>query len=126
MQINCENCCMNLHIGTEIRTVLDQKGITPEWLAQKISTSRRNMYDIFTRDEISTGQLSEISKALEFDFFSLYQKSLSTDYVVNEPQEKYQRVSKKVLSVTIELDGDETTLKYWFDKLKKVNASLSG
>jgi hypothetical protein len=110
---------MELHIGTEIRKVLEQKGITPDWLAQKISTSRRNLYDILTRDEISTGQLSEISRALDFDFFSLYRPVQA-----NEPHGQYNRLERKRVSIVVELDGLQTTLENWCDTLKKINAAL--
>jgi predicted transcriptional regulator len=110
---------MELHIGSEIKRVMEEKGIQPEWLAQKINTSRRNLYDILQRQEISTGQLLEISRALDYDFFQLYQSA------VCEPNESY-KVNKphKKVSVTVELDGLQTTLDYWLDVLKKMNTSL--
>lgn len=110
---------MELHIGSEIKRVMEEKGIQPEWLAQRINTSRRNLYDILQRQEISTGQLLEISKALDYDFFQLYQS------MVAEPAEPYKTgKSRKKISVTVELDGLQSTLDYWLDVLKKVNTSL--
>lgn len=107
---------MELHIGNEIRRVMEEKGIQADWLAQKINTSRRNLYDILQRQEISTGQLIEISKALEFDFFELYQGC------VNEPEGSYSR--RKKISITIELDGKQSTLEYWTAVLKRLNESI--
>lgn len=112
---------MELHIGSEIRRVLEEKGITPEWLANKISTSRRNVYDILKRSDISTGQLTEISQALEYDFFGLYQPT-----TVNEDDLMYETVKRrKSVMVSVELDGLQTTLDQWFDTLKKINSALT-
>lgn len=110
---------MDLHIGSEIKRIMEEKGIQPEWLAQRINTSRRNLYDILQRQEISTGQLLEISRALEYDFFELYKT------VVNEPEEGYStsRAPHRV-AITVELDGSQSTLDYWTELLKKLNASL--
>lgn len=116
---------MKLHIGSEIRRVMQEKGITPEWLAQQISTSRRNLYDILNREEISTSQLQDFSQALDYDFFALYQKASNT--TVNEPLEQYGNraiTRHATLSVVIELDGLQTTLDQWVERLQKINAAL--
>lgn len=39
------------------------------WLAQQLPCDRSNIYDIFRRDDISTGLLMRISVLLEHDFF---------------------------------------------------------
>lgn len=111
---------MELHIGNEIKRVLEEKGIKPEFVAQRISTSVRNFYDILTREEISTGQLSQISKALDYDFFSLYQHDLD---MAKEHDMGYVKRAKVVVSV--ELDGLETTLREWVTRLTKINSVIS-
>lgn len=119
---------MKLHIGKEIRRVLEEKGITAKWLAQKINTSDRNLYDLLTRDEIGTGQLKEISKILNYDFFSLYQKALHKEdknfpaSLSAEPEAEYTK--RHTVSVMVELDGLETTLESWVTTLKKLNAAM--
>lgn len=115
MTKKCENCTMDLHIGSEIKRVLDEKGITPDWLAKKISTSRRNLYDILTRDEVSTNQLAQISKALEYDFFALYTSK------AEEGEQFYGTPKKAQVSVIVELDGLQTTLNQWINKLTAIN-----
>lgn len=55
---------------------MDAKGVKPTWLAQQISTTRRNMYDMLRRADLSTSVLAEISKKLEFNFFALYNDQL--------------------------------------------------
>lgn len=108
---------MDLHIGSEIKRVLDEKGITPDWLAKQISTSRRNVYDIFNRQEVSTTQLAQISKALDFDFFSLYRTS-----VANDGTTVFKKRSK--VAVVVELDGLQTTLNSWVEKLTAINSVI--
>lgn len=109
---------MELHIGSEIKRVIEEKGIVAEWLAQQINTSRRNLYDILQRDEISTGQLLEISKALNYDFFKLYRSQ------VNEPESSYEKRKRETVTVTVELDGLQTTLDKWVNKLTAINSVL--
>jgi hypothetical protein len=112
---------MNLHIGSEIKRVLEEKGITPEWLATQINTSRRNMYDIFSREEISTGMLTAISAALNFDFFTLF----SNPGGVEEPELKYIPAKRKNVVVSVELDGMQSTLDHWIGQLTAINQVLN-
>lgn len=116
---------MELHIGKEIRRVLEEKGRSGKWLAQKINTSSRNLYDILNRDRVSTGQLSEISKALDFNFFALYQKAHNN--IVNEAETLYTTPTPKKdnsIVIMVELDGLETTLDLLYNRLKKINAAI--
>jgi hypothetical protein len=106
-----------LHIGSEIRRILEGRGITPEFLASQINSSRRNVYDILTRQEISTGQLQQISRALNYDFFGLY--SGTSD----DPKQTYTKRRKVVISV--ELDGLQTTLDEYMQLLNQVNKTLA-
>lgn len=109
---------MKLHIGNEIRRVMEEKGIQPTWVAKKISTSQRNFYDLLKREAIGTDQLAEISTALEYDFFALYSKE---ENIVNEPNGEYKMQVKEKISVLVELDGKDDTLKKWIKKLTAIN-----
>lgn len=64
-----------MHIGQRIREVLSQKHKPVTWLAREIDCERTNVYNIFSRKEISTGLLQKICIILEHDFF----KELSED-----------------------------------------------
>ncbi len=61
-----------LHIGSEIKGIVEAKGISITEFSKRINKSRENVYSIFNRKTIDTGLLFTISKVLEFDFFSLY------------------------------------------------------
>jgi len=64
-----------MHIGQRIKEVLARKHKPVTWLAKEIQCERTNVYNIFSRKEISTGLLVKISIILNHDFF----KELSED-----------------------------------------------
>jgi hypothetical protein len=64
-----------IHIGQQIKLVLETKGISVTEFAKRIIKSRENIYSIFSRKSIDTALLSKISEVLEYDFFSLYSKT---------------------------------------------------
>ncbi len=70
-----------IHIGQQIKTVFETKGISVTEFARRINKSRENIYSIFSRKTIDTGLLLNISKVLDFDFFSLFSKK---SYVLAE------------------------------------------
>lgn len=113
---------MELHIGEEIKRVLKEKGKKSKWLAEQIHTSPRNLYDLLTRDEISTSQLAEISRELEYDFFALYQRDFPN---FNKREGSEDIADRKTVSVLVPLNGGEESLNEWFAKLRKLNEALS-
>lgn len=110
-----------MHIGKEIRKVMDQRGVKPAWLAQQISTSRRNMYDILKRADISTGVLVEISKYLGFNFLSLYNENLpmAEDNTADYGKLKHENeLLREQLDLTNKLiDSKEKLLKEYRKKV---------
>lgn len=113
---------MGLHIGREIEKIYENSGIKLSEFAKRINTSTRNVYSIFAREEIKTDQLLKISEVLNFDFFSLYTSPKSQ--LVNEPTESYTKTKNKV-TVTIELDGQQSTLDQHIRKLTAINQLLN-
>ena len=65
-----------MHIGQKIKEVLEQRHRPVTWLAREINCERTNVYNIFSRKDISTGLLQKIGVILEYDFF----KDLSEEY----------------------------------------------
>ena len=63
---------VDLHIGKQIKIVLDSKDFTVTEFAKRINKSRENIYSIFSRKSIDTELLQRISAVLEHDFFQLY------------------------------------------------------
>lgn len=66
-----------VHIGQEIKRVLDQSDISVTEFARKINKSRGNVYSILTRSSIDTELLAVISNVLRYDFFLLFSPSYS-------------------------------------------------
>ena len=111
---------MQVHIGKEIEQKYHKSGLKLSEFAKRINTSARNVYSIFTRPEIKTDQLIKICEVLEFDFFNLYTYSKGK---VAEPAEGYSREKHKVL-VTLELDGQQSTLEHHIKKITALNKAL--
>ena len=65
----------NMHIGQKIKEVMQLRHRSVIWVAQQIACERTNVYNIFAREDISTGLLRQLSIILEYDFF----KDLSAD-----------------------------------------------
>ena len=70
-----------IHIGNQIKSVLESRGISVTEFAKRINKSRENIYSIFTRKTIDTGLLQSISRVLEYDFFMHLS---ATHYILNE------------------------------------------
>lgn len=66
-----------IHIGNEIKSVFEKRGLTITEFSKRINKSRENVYSIFNRKTIDTGLLLSISNVLEFDFFSIYVSSIN-------------------------------------------------
>lgn len=112
---------MGLHIGREIERKYKESGIKLSEFAKRLNTSPRNIYDIFERSEIKTDQLQKISEVLNFNFFSLFQPSRA----LQEPELQYfQKKANKTIPVVVELDGNETTLNIWIQRLTAINKTL--
>jgi hypothetical protein len=68
---------VEVHIGQEIKRVLDESDLSVTDFAKKINKSRGNVYSILTRSSIDTELLSVISSVLQFDFFLLFSPSFA-------------------------------------------------
>jgi hypothetical protein len=68
-----------MHIGQRIKEVMDEKRLSVIWLSKTINCERTNVYNIFSRKDISTSLLRKISMALGHDFFKEVSKDLSRE-----------------------------------------------
>jgi len=64
-------------IGFLIKQKLKERGMPAVWLARQLPCSRANIYKIFSKKSIDTGELLRISKILGYDFFHLYSDELT-------------------------------------------------
>ena len=69
----------DIHIGHEIRKVLDEKHISATKFAEMIHCSRRNVYDIFKNDSMDIKRLKHISELLGYDFVSMFTQNGSAE-----------------------------------------------
>jgi hypothetical protein len=111
---------MGLHIGREIEEKYKESGIKLSEFAKRLNTSPRNIYDIFERSDIKTDQLKKIGEVLNFNFFILYSAPAPT---LKEPEAVYTEHRK--VSVVVELDGTETTLNQWIQRLTAINKAMN-
>ncbi len=113
---------MKMHIGEKIKARTKELRIGPTELAKTINTSKQNIYGIFKRESIDTALLEKISKALDFDFFTLY---INTKL---PPHKEFQAKKGKPYSVADEaehpLKNQLMDLKEKYELLKKVNVLL--
>lgn len=61
-----------MHIGQQIKLIVEHRGYSVTEFAKRINKSRENVYSIFSRKSIDTDLLLTISKVLDHDFFSLF------------------------------------------------------
>ena len=65
--------CKSFFADTKILdTFATNKTLLISLFAEKLNFDRTNIYRIFNRKSIDTDLLFEISKVLEYDFFTLY------------------------------------------------------
>ena len=58
-----------MHIGERIKQVMEERNKPVTWLAKEINCERTNVYNIFSRKDISSGLLKKICVILNHDFF---------------------------------------------------------
>lgn len=73
-----------VNIGREIELRLKERSLPVSWLACEISCSRANVYKILKKESIDTDLLMRISKAMDFDFFSMYSSVLMGGGIVRQ------------------------------------------
>ena len=70
-------CKKNIDIGALILRKLKENGQAIAWLAEKVNSDRSNFYRILKRKHIDTQLLMNISRALNFDFFTCFSEYFS-------------------------------------------------
>ena len=93
----------DIHIGNQINSVLESRGLSVTEFAKRINKSRENIYSIFARKTIDTGLLQSISNVLAYDFFmhlSITHYALEEEIQLLKEENKllkdYNKLLKKV------------------------------
>lgn len=116
---------MSLHIGNKIKDRAEQLRIGPTELAEKINSSKQNIYSIFKRNSVDTEILNKISVALEYDFFSLYSEASGLKELNGEKELLCTDRIRKVCRTCTNLEKDLLHLSEKCDLLNKLTESLS-
>ena len=90
-----------IHIGKKIKEVWEESRLKGTEFASLINKDRQVIYDIFKRETIDTGLLKQISKVLEYDFFTCYSNELPM--VKEEGRIGYAKKSDLITSLGEEL-----------------------
>lgn len=98
---------VEVHIGQEIKRVLDESDLSVTDFAKKINKSRGNVYSILTRSSIDTELLSVISNVLQFDFFLLFSSSFAEVKQKIYELEKENHMVRTLNELLIEKYGTE-------------------
>lgn len=70
-----------MKIGQRIKEVIREKGVTVTWVAKQIPCERTNLYNIFSRKDVSAGMLMRLSLILDHDFFKELSNKFNRDRV---------------------------------------------
>lgn len=68
-----------MNIGEKIKKELKAEHISVVDFAKELCCSRTNVYKLFSKDSIDSGQLLRISRILHHDFFKDYSEMLSSE-----------------------------------------------
>ena len=121
-----------VHIGNKVKAVLKEKGLSISEFARRINTSRENIYGIFKRPTLDTGQLLKINEVLGHDFFQYFSSKLTVGSL-NEDAGLYKSSLSKTKLIQIiksmqqELDAAKISgelAKKEIEYLKKINHLL--
>jgi len=59
-----------MHVGEQIRRVMEEKDHSVKWLAGKLCCDRTNIYKIYNKPNIDTDLLQRICVILNYNFFT--------------------------------------------------------
>ncbi|MDD2960610.1 MAG: helix-turn-helix transcriptional regulator [Muribaculaceae bacterium] len=93
-----------VHIGNEIKKVLNVKGIKKAQLARFIGVRPQSIDYLLTRKSIDTDTLFAVSQALDYDFSKLF---TLTDNQTNCDKEISTKITNAKVVVEIELTRDD-------------------
>lgn len=118
---------MAKHIGKLILSRLAELGMNKSEFARRINKSRQNVQDIFKRESVDTDLLLQISKVLNFNFFTLLaaneelaKAEVHEDGVMYKKKQKGDKVNGSSEDIKKQLDIAKREILY----LEKINTLL--
>ena len=95
---------MNIHIGEKIKERAQELRIGPTELARRINTTKQNIGWIYKRASLDSLLLYAISKALDFNFFALYDLSMVENPKINAYKKELEAVKRDNAALQKELE----------------------
>jgi len=107
--------------GEIIRRLREDRGLTQQNVADELEV---NISTVIRWEQgttkINSERLEEIAKVFDLDISDLYNYKSTPDLL--NPLGFYQK--RKVVEITVHLDGTAATLNDWIATLRKINAAL--
>lgn len=111
-----------MELNEIIRRLRQSKGLTQENLADEIGVHKTTFIKYEAQGKpIPADKLEKIALALGVTASDLYEYKRNPG-LLEQPLETYTK--RKEVSVTIFLDGSQSTLNEWISTLKKINKAL--
>jgi len=85
-----------INLGMEIRRVMAEKHISPSALASKLNMGPSSVSRLLSKDNMDVKQLMEVSRAVDFNFFSLYTGAVNAVQQSNELQQRVAALEEEV------------------------------
>ena len=66
-----------VHIGSLIKSKMEEQGRRTSWLARQLACDRTNIYKLYSRPTVDAALLLKISQLLDYDFFQHYSQQVT-------------------------------------------------
>ncbi|SDM39553.1 hypothetical protein [Pedobacter antarcticus] len=94
---------MNIHIGKEIKKIVDQKGWSIVHFAKEANMSYRTALYLFDRTDTSIEQLLNVSKVLDYDFMQLFRGKINNEETLQQNVHEENNMKKDFITMNISL-----------------------
>jgi transcriptional regulator with XRE-family HTH domain len=109
---------MEQKVGSIIKQVLLDTGMTKAEFARRLNTSNQNVHGIFRRSNFDTELLQKIGKILNHDFFQYYQDK--TEEKPKKLIDKLNNVNKTKILIELEFEEDHLLNKMLKEKVLQI------
>lgn len=111
-------CNMKVHIGREIKQVVDKKGWSIVNFAKQAGMSYRTALYLFERSDISVDQLLHIGKILEHDFMQLFRSEAQSVQTMQEDGALHKK-DFITMNFSLHIGGRQASYEMFPELIKK-------
>ena len=118
----------DIHIGECIKARAKELRIGPTELGLLVKTSKQNVYGIFKRSSMDTGQLRLFCEALSFDFFLLLSQPVEMSEALTKIKDGnlYPKELKKLRAELSKLEKEMAFLRQSIGEKAETKPDLEG